>query len=289
MDLNFLFSDSQEWNIEEGCYVKKSSQKVLTSYSSEMQNDYFGIEDSSWWFQYRSEVVNKIVDKVLDSPAFIIDIGGGNGYTTKKLQDSGYEVMLMEPATQACLNAKKRGLQNVICGTINQNDFNDNSIAACCMLDVLEHIENDIEFLQMVKRKLTTKGYLLITVPAFTSLWSSEDEAVGHYRRYTKKEIQSLLEKLGYKIVYANYFFNFLYIPIFFVRRLGEKIGLMKKYQKRNESEKNNVLKQQHTEQKKITKFVLNLFEKVELRRLLRNKKIRFGSSVIIVAQKNEK
>ena len=288
MNLGFLFSKPQEWDLEKDCYTKNASQGVLTSYTSDMQNDYFGIEDSSWWFQYRSEVVNKIFDKVCSNPSFIIDIGGGNGYTTKKLQDSGYEVILMEPTTQACINGMQRGLKNVICGTINDVDFSNNSIAACCILDVLEHIENDAEFLRTIKKKLIIGGHLLITVPAFASLWSSEDEAVGHYRRYTKKELVALLKNEGYEIAYANYFFNFLYFPIFFVRRLGEKLGLMKKYHEREKSEKDNVLKKQHTEQRKITKLVLGFLERMELRRLLQNKKVRYGSSLMIVARKNK-
>ena len=53
------------------------------------------------------------------------------------------------------------------------------------LLDVLEHIENDKEFLILIKKKLKINGRLLITVPAFEKLWSSEDDAAGHFRRYT--------------------------------------------------------------------------------------------------------
>jgi SAM-dependent methyltransferase len=250
-----------------------------------MQNHYFEVENASWWFMYRSKVIVQAV-KFFFKNSPIVDIGGGNGYTTKVLQSVGYEMILLEPSYQACLNAKKRGITNIICGTINDEDYNENSIAACCILDVLEHIENDLDFLKIMRNKLTTDGRILLTVPAFMTLWSSEDNAVGHFRRYTKASLAEVIKLAGFEIVYSSYFFSFLYFPVLFVRKLGEYTGLMKKYETRSESKKMDVLKRQHASQSMLTKMILKQLMQIELKKIFRGKTICIGTSILMVAKK---
>jgi 2-polyprenyl-3-methyl-5-hydroxy-6-metoxy-1,4-benzoquinol methylase len=287
MKLGLLFKKPQHWIASENLYCRIDAEGISTSYTPEMTDRYFEVEDTSWWFRFRSKVVLQSVRKFFRNTP-VVDIGGGNGYNTKILQREGYEMVLLEPSYQACLNAQKRGITNIICGTINDEDYNENSIAACCILDVLEHIENDFDFLRTLKNKLITDGRILLTVPAFMALWSSEDKAVGHFRRYTKAGLTGLVESAGFEVIYATYFFSFLYFPVLFVRRLGERFGLMKKYETRSESKKVNVLKQQHTSQQMLTKIVLKQLERMELKKMLRGKKICIGTSILMVAKKSK-
>jgi 2-polyprenyl-3-methyl-5-hydroxy-6-metoxy-1,4-benzoquinol methylase len=285
MNLKLLFKNPQRWITSENIYCKIEEEEISTSYTPTMQDRYFEVENASWWFIYRSKVIVQAVKKIFkNSP--IIDIGGGNGFTTNVLQREGYEMVLLEPSYQACLNAKKRGVANIICGTINDEDYNENSIAACCILDVLEHIENDLDFLKILRNKLTVDGRILITVPAFMVLWSSEDNAVGHFRRYTKASLTEVIKLAGFEIVYTSYFFSFLYFPVLFVRRLGERLGLMKKYETRSEIEKVNVLKRQHATQSMLTRMVLKHLERIELKKIFRGKTICTGTSLLMVAKK---
>lgn len=54
-------------------------------------------------------------------------------------------------------------------------------------LDVLEHIEQDEKVLKNIKTLLqhTGKGCLCIKVPALPFLYGQNDQAIGHYRRYS--------------------------------------------------------------------------------------------------------
>ena len=73
--------------------------------------------------------------------------------------------------------------------------------------NVLEHIENDVEVLIALKKNLAPSGNLVTYVPAFPILFSDLDRAVGHYRRYTRKELKKKLTRAGYiagKIHYVN-------------------------------------------------------------------------------------
>ncbi len=66
--------------------------------------------------------------------------------------------------------------------------------------NVLEHIVDDREAVLSFKSVLGPGGRLVILVPALPSLFGSMDEAVGHYRRYTKRALRGLLEGCGFAV-----------------------------------------------------------------------------------------
>lgn len=76
-------------------------------------------------------------------------------------------------------------------------------------LNVLEHIEDDEKALLNLKETLCGDGNLIILVPAHKFLYSPLDENLGHFKRYSKKELKELLEKTGLKIE-KIFYFNFL-------------------------------------------------------------------------------
>lgn len=213
-------------------------------------------------------------------------VGGGNGYTTLHMQRRGYDIALLEPTLAACKNGKKRGIHKVICGTLDKESVKDNSIKQILLLDVLEHIADDAQFLRIIYEKMAHGGRLLLTVPAFQTLWSSEDETAGHYRRYTMDKLKALCINTGFCIDYENYFMEFLFLPILLVRVGMEKIGLLKAADKRSSSEKKAIAEKQFKERRGLTRIALDILEHAEMDRLTKNKKVRFGSSIICVLRK---
>lgn len=257
-----------------------------TSFSDEMQSDLYNLEETSWWFQYRAEVIRQIAELHFRKDKLIFDVGGGNGYTTCCMQNRGYGMVLLEPSYEACKNARKRGIVNVICGTLEEENVRDSSIEQMMLLDVLEHIEEDTGFLDLISQKLVRHGKVLITVPAFQVLWSSEDDRAGHYRRYTLRQLRKRAEDAGFRVCYINYFFSFLFLPILFIRVGMEKIGVLKRTEKRSAAERKKIDDQQFRERTGIVQAILNLFEKAEFNKLKKNKNIRFGSSILCVLEK---
>ena len=66
--------------------------------------------------------------------------------------------------------------------------------------NVLEHIENDTDTLVSIKKKMLPGALLVIYVPALPFLFSEMDAKVGHYRRYTKKELLEKVSQAGFGI-----------------------------------------------------------------------------------------
>lgn len=73
-------------------------------------------------------------------------------------------------------------------------------------VNVLEHIEDDRGELQKVYETLEPGGHCLIFVPAFMSLYGAFDEKVGHFRRYTKNELEEKGRSAGFRVVKSKYF-----------------------------------------------------------------------------------
>ena len=71
--------------------------------------------------------------------------------------------------------------------------------------NVLEHIENDEEFIALLADRLETGGYLALYVPAFPILFSDLDRRVGHVRRYRRNELISKISNAGLEIKYCKY------------------------------------------------------------------------------------
>jgi SAM-dependent methyltransferase len=74
---------------------------------------------------------------------------------------------------------------------------------------VLEHVENDRQFLADCYQMLEPGGRLITLVPALQFLYSDLDRSIGHYRRYDKKMVRALVEGSGFRIQ-RLYYTNFI-------------------------------------------------------------------------------
>jgi SAM-dependent methyltransferase len=80
---------------------------------------------------------------------------------------------------------------------------------AILYVDVLEHIEEDEKELAIAWQTLKPGGNLLVFVPALPWLYSELDRKIGHYRRYRKEGLISLVRASGFEPVKVK-FFDFL-------------------------------------------------------------------------------
>tara|TARA_R110002096_G_scaffold57426_2_gene145610 strand:+ start:21046 stop:21810 length:765 start_codon:yes stop_codon:yes gene_type:complete len=68
-------------------------------------------------------------------------------------------------------------------------------VVAC---EVLEHVEDDAEFLRRARALLRPRGQMVISVPAKEKYWTVHDELVGHLRRYENAQIIALARDSGF-------------------------------------------------------------------------------------------
>jgi len=247
------------------------------SYPDSGHDLYAKIEELSFWFLHRNACILSAVTGVSPKKP-LIDIGGGNGFVAKCLTEAGWNTVVLEPGYSGARKAYDRGLRPVIVGDFDSVGFLDGVIPAVGIFDVLEHINDDADFLIGVRRKMHADGYMFVTVPAFGILWSEEDVIAGHFRRYSLSTITNLVEKVGFQVIYGTYFFSFLPIPIFILRAIPGFLGF-KATQELNEYHGKHIFKG------KFAGWLIGCFCSVEKFFISKHFKIPFGSSLLIIAK----
>jgi len=262
----------------DGIWYSPETQNIF--YPLDGNENCFAIEDGSFWFRHRNNCILSILKSYppIDNGT-IFDMGGGNGFVSLALANAGFDVVLVEPGKVGTSNAKKMGLKNVICATAEKAKFKQNSLPAVGLFDVIEHIEDDVSFLQSIRRQMKTNGYLYTTVPSFPFLWSEEDVFAGHFRRYTLANMIKVLNSSGFDVVFSSYIFRFLPIPIFLLRSLPYKIGRSKKKRKLTN------ISHDHAMKGGLISIVLNAILKSEIDNLNHRKTMLFGGSCLVVAK----
>ncbi|MCF6131467.1 class I SAM-dependent methyltransferase [Flavobacterium wongokense] len=189
--------------------------------------EYYDLERQHWWFVAREKIISNYIkklisDKVLTNDKInILNIGCGPGRSSQYLSNFG-TVTSLEYDKECCEFASKLTGLEIINGSITELPFADKSYDLVCAFDVIEHVENDQLAVSEMKRVSKDGGVLLITVPAFMSLWSHHDVINHHFRRYKTKEIEKLFNARndGNKI-FTSYFNFILFLPIYAVRHLS--------------------------------------------------------------------
>ena len=96
------------------------------------------------------------------------------------------------------------------------------------MINVLEHIEDDVRALQNAFKLLKPGGILVIEVPAGPLLYDAYDKELCHFRRYSSSELKSKLNKVGFEICRKSHL-GFVLYPAFAAVKLFNKYRLSQK------------------------------------------------------------
>ncbi|MBU7581628.1 MAG: class I SAM-dependent methyltransferase [Nostoc sp. TH1S01] len=236
---------------------------------------YAAVEDQHWWFVGRRQIVEKLIRQLkLPKNAKILEAGCGTGGNLSMLARYG-EVAAIELDEMACQLANERRITTVKQGSLpDQIPFNE-QYDLIVILDVIEHIDDDLAALEALSARLKPNSWLLITVPAYQFLWSYHDEINYHKRRYTLKRLKRVVRQSGYTVQYGSYFNTWLFPLVAGVRLFK---NFLKIEQKPDASSDLNL------PAKPINKFLTFLFASESY--FMNRVNLPFGVSVVLMAQK---
>jgi phospholipid N-methyltransferase len=157
----------------------------------------------------------------------ILEVGGGLGQITNELLKTNGSVTSFEPdpVLFEILRTKySKSLQlNILQTTVT--DFMGVSgvkkrFGSVVYVNVLEHIEDDLNELTKARDLLMDGGKIVIFSPAISCLYGSMDGLSRHFRRYSKAGLISTIEKAGFRVIHTEYFDFVGIIPYFIMYRL---------------------------------------------------------------------
>jgi cyclopropane fatty-acyl-phospholipid synthase-like methyltransferase len=175
------------------------------------------------WKSYFSKTIKPYIKKN------VLEVGAGIGSTTLLLNDGSATSWLMLEPDANMSNDLQQKLDDKLfptncrlqTGTIDQLQPGFDTII---YIDVLEHIEKDKTELEKAASLLEPGGHIIVLSPAFQSLYSPFDKAIGHYRRYTKQMLKNISPG-DLQLVSCRY-----YDSVGYFAALMNKLLLRKKY-----------------------------------------------------------
>lgn len=174
------------------------------------------LETHYWWFVGRRAIISKLLREVLDidlanGQKNLLDIGCGTGANLPMLAQAvgpngtvtalDYSPLALQFASHE-LNKQREENKKItlLRGDATLLPFPDNYFDIVTMLDVLEHVEDDLAAVREIQRVLKPGGAFVLSVPAYQNLWSAHDEALHHFRRYEHDGLQAVLREGGLKV-----------------------------------------------------------------------------------------
>jgi SAM-dependent methyltransferase len=181
------------------------------------------LEENYWWHVAKRELALKLLARHAPAPGGLIEGGIGSARNLLAFQEAGYEVLGLDLMPEAVEYARQRGIEHVL-----QHDLNaawpvqSGCAKAVVLLDVIEHVEFPTRVLQNAREVLEPDGIVIVTVPSYQWLYSEWDQALGHYRRYTKKALRDQAKTAGLKIVRITHWNSFT-LPAAMAIRTAQK------------------------------------------------------------------
>lgn len=185
-------------------------------------------ETEHWWFVARRKIVRDVLATICP-PApdkRLLDFGCGTGANAAWFAEC-YSTIGVDVSRHAIALARARfPTVEFRCGELSalRPQWPPN-IQLVTLLDVLEHVQDDLHLFAQLLDLLEPGTRLLLTVPANVELWSPHDVALGHYRRYAQQRLRQVWEGQPVRCDLLTHFNSRLYPPIRLVRWLTRSKG----------------------------------------------------------------
>lgn len=184
-------------------------------------------DSTHWWYRARRDILADYLSRYggLPDDARILEIGCGTGHNLPMLAQFGsVEAIEIDAAARAIAsrrlgkpigNAPLPALTGVARGAYD----------LIAVLDVVEHIEDDVGALTAMAECLKPGGKILITVPAHQWMWSAHDVVNHHHRRYSKKTLGAAIARAGLTHNGLRWFNSLLFPAAVAARAAGKLTG----------------------------------------------------------------
>ena len=182
-------------------------------------------DSTHWWYTARRDILADYLAREGDLPkaARILEIGCGTGHNLPMLGAFGtVDAIEIDPAARDIASARL-GKPVGAAPLPELTGVERGSYDLIAVLDVVEHIADDVAALKAMAECLKPGGKILITVPAHQWMWSAHDVVNHHHRRYSKAGLTRVIRAAGLEPRKLGYF-NSLLFPLAAAARLAGRL-----------------------------------------------------------------
>ncbi len=159
------------------------------------------VDQQHWWYASRNDVIRRALAPLQRARGLtsLVEVGCGTGLVLALFESMGFTALGLDMHAEGLHIARQRTRGPLVrSGAPTIPLVQPVDVVALC--DVLEHAD-EAQLLGACRDALAPGGLLLVTVPARPSLWTLEDELVGHRRRYTRAALRRALTDNGFAVV----------------------------------------------------------------------------------------
>lgn len=182
------------------------------------------LEQANFWFMSRNRLILWALRQYRPDFESLLEVGCGTGYVLSAISDSfpnatlsGSDLFVAGLGFAATRLPAVKFMQMDARRIPFQEEFD--VIGA---FDVLEHIKEDELVLAQIRDALRPGGFIFLTVPQHTWLWSAVDEYTFHVRRYSSADIHRKIETAGFHVIRSTSFVTTL-LPAMMVSRFFQR------------------------------------------------------------------
>jgi SAM-dependent methyltransferase len=183
------------------------------------------VERDHWYYAGKRQLVREWLERTarIKATDTLLDCGAGTGLFAQEME-ARCRVLVLDDHDESLRRLRARFRpEQVLELSGGAIPLPPASVEYVTALDVLEHVPDDGAVVEGFARVLKPGGIAIVTVPASMSLWSDWDDALHHYRRYTRAQLRGLFVDSAWEIVHANYT-NTLAFPAAWVVRKARNV-----------------------------------------------------------------
>jgi len=198
----------------------------MSSYDPHLFNELAEVEEASFWFRSRNALIVWALRRYAGTAwTDLLEVGCGTGFVLAEIRRGFPNASLTgsDLFEEGLAIARHR----VPSAQITQIDLLDmpyrEAFDVVGAFDVIEHIADDRAALQGIAQATRSGGLVFLTVPQHPALWSQQDVAARHARRYSQGRLHWLVAEAGLELVRSTSFVSILMPALLVTRRLPSR------------------------------------------------------------------
>jgi len=181
-----------------------------------------------WYYRSKARAMERLLCGV--TPSIILDVGAGLGFFSMKLLSNtlAKQAWCVDINYEADSEALESGKPVYFRRSVDEVDAD-----LVLLMDVLEHVDDDVGLLSDYVKKVPRGALFLISVPAFQFLWSGHDVFLEHKRRYRLNQVEDVVRRAGLTVKHGAYYFGAVF-PIALAIRIVSNLLQRGRYKARS-------------------------------------------------------